>query len=76
MNKFMRSMKLCHYAMTLGGYRTTMSYPPMSSHSDLTREERYAMGITDGLLRFSCGIENTEDLVADMKRALEEAYGA
>ncbi|MBQ9421034.1 MAG: PLP-dependent transferase [Lachnospiraceae bacterium] len=76
MNKFMRSMKLCHYAMTLGGYRTTMSYPPMSSHSDLTREERYAMGITDGLLRFSCGIEDTDDLVADMKRALEEAYGA
>lgn len=76
MNKFMRSLKLCHYAMTLGGYRSTMSYPPMSSHSDLTREERYAMGITDGLLRFSIGIEDTEDLLNDFKQALEAAYGA
>ena len=75
MNKFMRALKLCHYAMTLGGYRSTMSYPPMSSHSDLTREERYAMGITDGLLRFSIGIENTDDLLRDFSNALEVAYG-
>ena len=75
MNKFMRTLKLCHYAMTLGGYRTTMSYPPMSSHSDLTREQRYAMGITDGLLRFSVGIEDTNDLINDFTNALEAAYG-
>lgn len=75
MNKFMRSLKLCHYAMTLGGYRTTMAYPPMSSHSDLTREQRYAMGITDGLLRFSVGIEDIEDLKRDFTNALEAAYG-
>lgn len=75
MNKFMRELKLCHYAMTLGGYRTTMSYPPMSSHSDLSREERYKMGITDGLLRFSFGIEDTEDLIKDFTHALETAYG-
>ncbi len=75
MNKFMRTLKLCHYAMTLGGYRTTMSYPPMSSHSDLTREQRYAMGITDGLLRFSVGIEDTDDLIKDFTNALEAAYG-
>ena len=61
--------------MTLGGYRTTMSYPPMSSHSDLTREQRYAMGITDGLLRFSVGIEDTNDLINDFTNALEAAYG-
>lgn len=75
LNKFMRSLKLCHYAMTLGGYRTTMAYPPMSSHSDMSKEERMAIGISDGLLRISVGIENTEDLVKDFENALEQAYG-
>ena len=75
LNKFMRSLKLCHYAMTLGGYRTTMAYPPMSSHSDMTKEERLEIGISDGLLRISVGIENTDDLVKDFENALEQAYG-
>lgn len=75
MNKFMRSLKLCHYAMTLGGYRTTMAYPPMSSHGDMTKEERMAIGISDGLLRISVGIENTEDLIKDFENALAQAYG-
>ncbi|MBF4695029.1 trans-sulfuration enzyme family protein [Fusibacter ferrireducens] len=74
MNKFMRSLNLCHYAMTLGGYRTTMAYPPMSSHSNFTKEERLAIGLTDGMLRISVGIENTEDLVNDFLQALEKAY--
>ncbi|MDD5944989.1 MAG: PLP-dependent aspartate aminotransferase family protein [Clostridia bacterium] len=74
-NKFMRTCKLAHYAMTLGGYRTTFSYPPHSSHDNLTREQRYAIGITDSMLRFSIGIENTEELVADILNALEVAYG-
>ncbi len=75
MNKFMRGLKLCHYAMTLGGYRTSMAYPAMSSHSDMTKEERLAIGISDGLLRISVGIENTRDLVNDFANALEQAYG-
>ena len=75
MNTFMRAMKLPHYAMTLGGYRTTFSYPPHSSHDNLTKEERYAIGITDSMLRFSIGIENTEELVNDVLHALEVAYG-
>ncbi|MCI8342522.1 MAG: PLP-dependent transferase [Firmicutes bacterium] len=74
MNKFMRSLNLCHYAMTLGGYRSSMSYPPMSSHSDMTKEERMAIGISDGLLRISVGIENEQDLINDFLQALEAAY--
>jgi Cystathionine beta-lyases/cystathionine gamma-synthases len=74
MNKFMDNLHICHYAMTLGGYRTTMSYPPMSSHSDMSKEERMAIGISDGLLRISVGIENTEDLLNDFRQALEAAY--
>ncbi|SUP43813.1 trans-sulfuration enzyme family protein [Veillonella criceti] len=74
MNKFMRSLSFAHYAMTLGGYRTTLSYPVMSSHYDVPKEERLKMGITDGLLRVSCGIEDTDDLVNDFLNALEIAY--
>ena len=47
----------------------------MSSHSDMTRDERLAIGITDGLLRISVGIENIKDLINDFKNALEVAYG-
>ena len=74
MNLFMRSLNLCHYAMTLGGYRTTMAYPVLSSHDCVPEVERLKMGITNGLLRISCGIEETEDLIADFAQALEIAY--
>lgn len=75
MNLFLRSMNLAHYAMTLGGYRTTLSYPPMSSHENVPEEERLKMGITNGLLRVSVGIEEEEDIVNDFLTALEIAYG-
>lgn len=70
-NEFMRKLNLAHYAMTLGGYRTTISHPVMSSHYDIPEEERLKMGITYGLLRVSVGIENGDDLVQDFMQALE-----
>lgn len=75
MNLFLRSMNLAHYAMTLGGYRTTLSYPPLSSHENVPEEERLKMGITNGLLRVSVGIEEEEDIIHDFLNALEIAYG-
>lgn len=74
MNKLMRSLNLAHYAMTLGGYRTSLSYPLMSSHYDVPRDECLKMGITEGLLRISCGIEDTDDLVKDFLQAIDKAY--
>jgi cystathionine beta-lyase/cystathionine gamma-synthase len=71
MNLFMRKLNLAHYAMTLGGYRTTLSHPVMSSHYDTPEEERLKMGITFGLLRVSVGIENPDDLIEDFIQALE-----
>lgn len=70
-NRFMRKLKLAHYAMTLGGYRTTISHPVMSSHYDVPEEKRLEMGITYGLIRVSVGIENGEDLIGDFLEALE-----
>ena len=72
----MNTKRVPHYAMTLGGYRTSLSYPVLSSHSDMPEEERLKIGITNGLMRISCGIENTQDLVNDFLAALETAYGA
>lgn len=71
MNAFMRRLNIVHYAMTLGGYRTTISHPVTSSHYAIPEEERLKMGITFGLLRISVGIENADDLIADFYQALE-----
>lgn len=70
-NAFMRKLNLAHYAMTLGGYRTTLSHPVSSSHYDTPEEERLKMGITFGLMRVSAGIEDSRDLVEDFLQALE-----
>lgn len=71
LQEFMRRLKLVHYAMTLGGFRTTMAHPVSSSHYDMPKEEREKIGITDGLLRISVGIEKIDDLIEDFAQALE-----
>ncbi len=70
-NAFMRKLKIAHYAMTLGGYRTTLSHPVSSSHHGTPEAERQRMGITFGLMRVSVGIENADDLIADFTQALD-----
>lgn len=70
-NAFLRNLKIAHYAMTLGGYRTTLSHPVSSSHFSIPEEGRLNMGITFGMLRVSVGIENGDDLIADFHKALE-----
>ena len=57
-------------APSLGGVETLITRPVTTSHSGLSREERAAMGIADGLVRVSCGIEAAEDLCADFAQAL------
>ena len=70
-NAFLRKLEIAHYAMTLGGYRTTLSHPVTSSHFSIPEEDRLKMGITFGLMRVSVGIENADDLIADFNQALE-----
>lgn len=70
MNAFMRRLNLAHYAMTLGGYRTTLSYPVLSSNYDMPEKDRLKIGITNGMMRISVGIENANDLVEDFLQAL------
>lgn len=58
-------------APSLGGIETLLTRPATTSHSGLSAEEREEMGISEGLVRVSVGIENTDDLIADFEQALE-----
>jgi len=69
--RFFEALQLCLPATTLGDVYTLMLYPAHSSHRALTAEERATVGIGEGLVRMSVGIEAVEDIVADVKQALE-----
>ncbi len=67
---FMDKLQLCLPATTLGDVYTEVSYPPMSSHRNLTTSERRKFGITDGCIRLSVGIEDVNDIIHDLDQAL------
>ncbi|MBM4255848.1 MAG: aminotransferase class I/II-fold pyridoxal phosphate-dependent enzyme [Deltaproteobacteria bacterium] len=68
--RFMRKVTLPIIAPSLGGVETLMTRPATTSHAGLSTEDRRRLGITDGLIRLSVGIEATEDLIDDFDRAL------
>ncbi|HEX2182466.1 MAG TPA: cystathionine gamma-synthase [Rubrobacteraceae bacterium] len=59
-----------HFAESLGGVESLITHPATMTHAAIPREQREARGVTDGLLRLSVGIEDREDLVADLDRAI------
>jgi cystathionine beta-lyase/cystathionine gamma-synthase len=63
-------VKLCSLAESLGGVETLISHPATMTHSSIPAEVRQKVGITDGLVRLSVGIEDAEDLIADLDAAL------
>lgn len=70
-DEFMKSLLLIKQSMSLAGVESTILSPAETSHALLTAEERASQGISDGLLRFSVGIENKNDLIADLEQAFE-----
>jgi cystathionine beta-lyase/cystathionine gamma-synthase len=70
-DKFVRSTKLITYAASLGGVDTLVIEPRYSSHAHMTSEARAAIGIPDGFLRLSIGIEDADDIIADIEQALQ-----
>lgn len=68
--RFMDNLQLCLPATTLGDVYSEVSYPPLSSHRNLTASERQKFGITDGCIRLSVGIEDAEDIIHDLDQAL------
>ena len=67
---FMRRLRLFTQAESLGGIESLVAHPASMTHASVPKETREAVGITDGLVRFSVGIEHVEDLWADIDRAL------
>ena len=68
----MNNVKLCSLAESLGAVETMITHPASMTHVDVPAEERHARGLTDGLVRISVGIEDPEDIIDDLKQALEK----
>ena len=69
--QFVPRVKFAHAAANLGSVETIIGPPATTSHVECTAEERAAMGIPESLIRYSAGIENVEDLIADLDQALQ-----
>jgi cystathionine beta-lyase/cystathionine gamma-synthase len=70
--RFLRALRLAAHAPSLGGVETLVSEPRLTSHAGLTAEQRAKAGIPDGFLRFSLGLEDSDDLIADFAQALAQ----
>ncbi|MGH9791530.1 MAG: PLP-dependent transferase, partial [Candidatus Acidiferrales bacterium] len=68
--RLLDNVKLCALAESLGGVETLISHPALMTHASVPPEMRQRIGITDGLVRLSVGIEDAEDLIADLDQAL------
>jgi len=71
--RVMDSVRLATLAVSLGGVESLIEHPASMTHASMSRENREAAGITDGLVRYSVGIEDVEDLIADLEQALGAA---
>lgn len=69
---FANSVRLCTLATSLGGVETILQHSASMTHATLSPEERLAAGVTDGLIRLSVGIEDVNDLIADIEQALDK----
>ncbi|KAJ3335664.1 hypothetical protein HDU93_004760 [Gonapodya sp. JEL0774] len=72
-SRFLSALKLFALAESLGGVESLAELPSVMTHASLTPEARAQLGVTDSLVRLSCGVEEVEDLVADLEQALAKA---
>jgi methionine-gamma-lyase len=69
--RLMNHVTLATLAVSLGGVETLIEHPASMTHASLSRDAREAAGFTDGLVRYSVGIEDADDLIADLAQAFE-----
>ena len=69
--KFLNNIKMCSLSANLGDTRTIVTHPSSTTHGKLSREDLLEVGITDGLIRVSVGLESSNDIIYDLKQALE-----
>lgn len=72
--RLLKRLQLCCFAASLGGLRTTTQVPGTMAFLDIPSQERQAMGIVDGLVRFSVGIEHIDDIIADVAQAIDQMH--
>ena len=70
--KFLNAITMCSLSANLGDTRTIVTHPASTTHSKLSEADRLEVGITDGLVRISVGLEHVEDIITDLGRALIE----
>ncbi|HOK67451.1 MAG TPA: aminotransferase class I/II-fold pyridoxal phosphate-dependent enzyme [Anaerohalosphaeraceae bacterium] len=70
--RFLDALRLCYIGPSLGGVETLITHPALVSYYDYSRKERYELGITDTLFRLAVGIEDAEDIIADLERGLRK----
>ncbi|SOC37203.1 methionine biosynthesis PLP-dependent protein [Ureibacillus acetophenoni] len=71
-NPFLQKIQLITFAESLGGAESFITYPATQTHADIPYEERIARGVDDRLLRFSVGLEEADDIIADLKQVFEQ----
>ena len=68
---FLNAIKMCSLTANLGDSRTIVSHPASTTHAKLSEEEKLAVGITNGMIRLSIGLEHHEDILEDILQAFE-----
>jgi len=71
--RFLNALKLHSLTANLGDTRSIATHPASTTHSKLTKEQQLAQGITPGFIRFSVGLEHIDDILEDIKQALEKS---
>jgi O-succinylhomoserine sulfhydrylase len=71
--RFIDQLKMISITPNLGDSRSIVTHPASTTHSKLSPEERQKVGITDGLIRLSVGLEHYEDIIQDVERSLEQS---
>lgn len=69
--RFLNALKLIHLAVSLGSTESLVEHPGTMTHSGLTKEAKASYGITDGMARLSVGVEHPDDLILDIRQALD-----
>ena len=69
-SRFMDGLSMCSLAVSLGNVDTLVQHPASMTHRLMSEEDRLAVGITDGMVRISAGIESAKDIIADFDRAI------
>jgi len=72
--RFLKHLKLFTTAESLGGYESLIELPAIMTHASVPEEHRRQLGITDGLIRISVGLEDVRDLIDDIEAALQYAF--